>query len=138
MLLKSQLSIMHGLEGVECMPYKDRNRRMEYQKEYQKGWYRKNKEKVLGRRKQRRRKIRDWLRHYKSKLFCIDCGENHPACLQFHHKHREEKSFTISNVAGRDDISLTKLMNEIEKCEVLCVNCHAKRHWQEADDFDSC
>lgn len=114
------------------MPFNDKEQATKYQRE----WYHRNKEKVLERRKQRRIGIRDWFRRYKNKLFCIECGENHPACLQFHHRSREEKSFTISNVAGRQDVSLKRLVQEIEKCEVLCVNCHAKRHWREKYEFD--
>ena len=119
------------------MPHKDKDKRMEYQKEYQKGWYQRHKEKVLERRKRRKIKMRDWFRKYKSRLYCIECGEKHPACLQFHHKNREEKSFTVSNIVAREDISLKRLITEIEKCEVLCVNCHAKRHWREMYEFDS-
>jgi len=114
------------------MPFKNKEQGTEYQRR----WYHRNKEKVLERRKQRRLEARDWLRRYKSRLSCIECGESHPACLQFHHRNREEKNFTISNVAGRQDVSLKRLMQEIEKCEVLCVNCHAKRHWREKYESD--
>lgn len=118
------------------MPYKDQERRTEYHREYHKGWYQRNKEKVIEKRKQRQLDIRDWFRSYKSKLCCIECGESHPACLQFHHKNKEEKRFNISDVARRPT-SMKALVNEIEKCDVLCVNCHAKHHWREKYEFDS-
>jgi hypothetical protein len=61
---------------------------------------------------------------------------NHPAVLCFHHRDPENKEFTIS-----DDIlritSIKRLQNEIEKCDVVCANCHAKRHWRESHTTDS-
>ena len=40
-------------------------------------------------------------RQYKSKLVCVECGENHPACLQFHHLDKEDKSFDIGSIVGK-------------------------------------
>lgn len=114
------------------MPYNDR----EKAKEYQKGWYQHHKEQVIERRKQRQREIRDWFRRYKSSLYCVDCGISHPAVLQFHHRDRANKSFTIANVASRAT-SVKQITNEMKKCDVVCVNCHAKRHWRETHETDS-
>jgi len=47
-----------------------------------------------------------------------------------------EKSFTISGVVSRAT-SIKQITNEIKKCDVLCVNCHAKRHWREMHETDS-
>jgi hypothetical protein len=77
-----------------------------------------------------RGKINEFVRAMKSDRGCLDCGEQHPACLQFHHMDPSQKLFSI-----RDAISTKvphpKLIAEIEKCVVLCGNCHAKRHWAE-------
>src|SRR5690242_226026 len=90
---------------VRIMPYKDREEAVAYRKEYQRGWYQRHKDKILEKRLEKRRKreltIRDWFRRYKSELYCMECGENHPECLQFHHRDREEKDFTISNAVLR-------------------------------------
>jgi hypothetical protein len=122
------------------MPYKDKEKAAAYRKEYQRNWYQQNKDEVLERRWKRRRErelaIRDWFRRYKSELYCVECGEKHPACLQFHHRDRKEKSFTISDAVLRGT-SIKTIIKEIEKCDVLCVNCHAKRHWQENHETDS-
>ena len=121
------------------MPYKDREEAAVYRKEYQRGWYQRHKDTILEKRLDKRRKrelnIRDWFRRYKSELYCMECGENHPACLQFHHRDREEKNFTISNAALRGT-SIKTLIKEIKKCDILCVNCHAKRHWRETHETD--
>src|SRR5260221_13210126 len=77
----------------------------------------------------------EWFRRYKSTLYCMDCGENHPACLHFHHRKDEDKKFTIASVVSRAN-SLRQIINEIKKCDVLCANCHAIRHWRETHEFD--
>ncbi len=112
------------------MPYKDRDRAKEYRQQYHKEWYPQHKEEVIERKKRRQKEIHDWYREYKSTLCCIKCGETHPACLQFHHRDRTEKKFALGEVGSRAS-SIKSLMQEISKCEVLCVNCHAKHHWKE-------
>jgi hypothetical protein len=64
----------------------------------------------------------------KRALACGRCGESHPACIQFHHRDRFAKEFDIS-AARRGGFALERLMAEIEKCEVLCANCHLRLHW---------
>ena len=118
------------------MPYKDKEKAKEYQKEYQKGWYQRHKDEVIERKKQRQQDIHNWFRRYKSTLYCIDCEISHPAVLQFHHRNRADKGFTISSVVSRAT-SVKQITNEIKKCDVVCVNCHAKRHWRETHATDS-
>lgn len=118
------------------MAFKSDEERRAYFREYNKGWYQRHRERIIKERRQRQRDIQAWYREYKSKLCCAECGENHPACLQFHHKDKEKKSFTISLIAGRGIASIKTILSEIEKCEVLCGNCHALRHWRETHDFD--
>ena len=119
------------------MAYKDKERKMEYQREYQKKWYWQHKERLLEKRKQHDEELRQWLRQYKNRLGCAECGENHPACLHFHHINREEKSFTIGTVVGRwRYVTLEKLQEEMSKCTILCGNCHAILHWRETHKSD--
>ncbi len=118
------------------MPYKDKDKAKEYTKEYNKDWYRRHKQEVIEKRRRRQIEIRNWFRRYKSTLYCMDCGVAHPAVLQFHHRDRTDKSFAISNVVSRAT-SMKQITNEIQKCDVVCVNCHAKRHWRETHKTDS-
>jgi len=117
------------------MAFKDDEERRAYFREYNKGWYQRHREKILEKRKKRHQEIIEWFRRYKSTLYCMDCGENHPACLHFHHRKDEDKKFTIASVVSRAN-SLRQIINEIKKCDVLCANCHAIRHWRETHEFD--
>ncbi|KKK53486.1 hypothetical protein LCGC14_3094290, partial [marine sediment metagenome] len=56
---------------------------------------------------------------------CTDCGTNNPVVLDFDHLPEYEKSFTIgSNITSK---GMTRLFDEIAKCEVVCANCHRIR-----------
>lgn len=58
---------------------------------------------------------------------CQNCKENDPDCLDFHHIDPKEKEFTISEQV-RKKVNPDKLLAEINKCIVLCANCHRKFH----------
>jgi hypothetical protein len=61
---------------------------------------------------------------------CVDCGESHPACLDFHHLDPKQKSENI-NYMLRNNRTWPTIEAEIAKCVVLCSNCHRKRHHNE-------
>lgn len=54
---------------------------------------------------------------------CQDCGESDVRVLEF--DHISDKAFNIGSKVG--ELSFTKLMEEIGKCDVVCANCHKKR-----------
>ncbi len=113
------------------MPLKDRyqsGKWKEYQRNYQRGWHQRNKAKRLAKVYERKAAIYEYIQDIKNQLCCADCGERHPATLQFHHLNSEDKMFNIGD-AVRDGISLDKIKQEIKKCIVLCANCHAIRHY---------
>lgn len=57
---------------------------------------------------------------------CINCGYNKsPAALHFHHLDPSQKEFSLG---GRKTTSLENMKKEIDKCELLCANCHAEKH----------
>jgi hypothetical protein len=111
------------------MPIKDVEKRREYQREYMRRWYQENKATHIAYVRSRESRIKAWLRDYKQSIGCEDCGETHPACLEFHHTDPSEKKFSIGRV--RDYLSVRLLKTEIAKCRLLCANCHRKRHWKE-------
>lgn len=56
---------------------------------------------------------------------CIDCGyRGHPAALHFDHLPGFVKRFELHHAAGYSDAAI---LAEMEKCEVVCANCHAVR-----------
>jgi hypothetical protein len=68
---------------------------------------------------------------------CVDCGYNkHAIALQFDHISDDKKD-SVSNLI-RTDYAWSTIMKEIDKCEVVCANCHAIRTRNrkcESDEF---
>lgn len=56
------------------------------------------------------------------------CGEDHPASLEFH--HTRDKKMNISRMVANGN-GLDTLREEIEKCEIICANCHRAMHSEE-------
>lgn len=73
----------------------------------------------------RRLAMRKAISDYKASHGC-SCGEDHPACLDFHHMD-SDKEVNVSD-AIRCGWSINRLMKEIQKCIVMCANCHRKLH----------
>jgi len=60
---------------------------------------------------------------------CSKCGYNeYPEILVFHHlKKKTSRKKEISYLSKKGD-KIEKILNEINKCELLCPNCHAIHH----------
>jgi len=48
--------------------------------------------------------------------------------FDFHHTDPSKKDFTLS---GRLSYSWERIKNELDKCDLLCANCHRELHWNE-------
>lgn len=58
---------------------------------------------------------------------CINCGYNkYIGALEFHHRDPTKKEFGIANHNLRKFDDRIKL--ELDKCELLCANCHREAH----------
>ena len=88
--------------------------------------YEGNKQSYLDRNVTRKNKIRDYINDVKSKTPC-SCGESRIACLQFHHLDGESKDFVLAR-AVQSKYSLKKIKEEIDKCVIICANCHLCLH----------
>ncbi|RNJ25276.1 homing endonuclease associated repeat-containing protein [Halosegnis longus] len=96
-------------------------------------WYRKNRDRQQGKKKRRRKELRAWLAEYKREhCQCERCGESDPACLDFHHPDGVEKRDGVARMVNRA-FSKASIREEIEKCIVLCANCHRKEHDDSGD-----
>ena len=72
-------------------------------------------------REQNARKVFEYLKQHS----CIKCGETDPIVLEFDHREGAEKVENISNLILNS--SWKQIESEIEKCDVLCANCHRRK-----------
>lgn len=96
---------------------------------YQQKHYQSNKQYYKDKARLRHAKIQAWFKEYKEAQICVKCGESHPATLDFHHIDPKTKEFAISSAVKTRVLSISRLKQEIDKCEVLCSNCHRILHW---------
>jgi hypothetical protein len=76
--------------------------------------------------KENREKIKLWFKNFKEGLVCRVCGEDSPCTLCFHHEFGK-KEYNIANMPNKNCAKET-ILDEIDKCVVLCANCHRKYH----------
>lgn len=111
------------------MPYKDESERIVKHKEYSRKYYEANKEKVKAKAAETKKRQRAAFADFKATLKCNRCGFNHPAALDFHHTDPTIKESIVSNLISNGCYTRAKL--EMDKCEVLCANCHRLHHYNE-------
>lgn len=76
-----------------------------------------------------RQKRLDAIDKYKMEKGCCVCGyKSHPRALQFHHREPDKKDFEICSMMRRNR-TVEFILKEIEKCDVICANCHLILHY---------
>lgn len=104
------------------------------------------KEKTRKRSQHYRASVREYIQKAKTKP-CADCGETYPYwIMQF--DHIRDKVFGLSRCVS--ERTFDEIRKEIEKCEVVCANCHHNRtflrrlqtggnvSWAACEEFDPC
>lgn len=90
--------------------------------------YYKNKEKWNETTKRNHHKRREKIQELKTNLSCTKCNESRHWLLDFHHIDPTKKDFQLSQ---GERYGWEKVEQEIDKCVVLCSNCHRDFHYQE-------
>lgn len=98
----------------------------EDRREYDRKWSKKNRAKRQKLNNTWRDGQKNRFQEYKATLSCKFCPENATCCLHFHHQDPKQKDLEVS-IAARQ-WSWKRIMKEIDKCIVVCANCHAKIH----------
>lgn len=105
---------------IDSFPFRDKSKGTrranckECHSQYMKNKYQENKQK---------------LQSVKSEMKCAKCGEDRGYVLDFHHIDPTIKKYTISHmVAQHYNFEAQETQEEIEKCIVLCANCHREFH----------
>jgi len=101
------------------------------QSKYHRSHYESNKKTYFERAKNNnpkyKKRNKNFVSEYKSNIGCKFCNEKTPVCLDFHHKDPTIKDWNIS-IMSNSASSLDTIKKEIDKCIVICSNCHRKLH----------
>jgi hypothetical protein len=100
------------------MDYKTKTYHQQKAKEH----YHANRDEYLKRNQEQKARTRNILNEAKASG-CMLCSEADLCCLDFH--HLGDKDMTVSTMLGMND---ARVRAEIDKCVILCRNCHAKVH----------
>lgn len=66
-----------------------------------------------------------YVNSIKQQSGCRDCKITNPVVLQFHHRDPQNKEAAVATMLM---CSLDRLQREIDKCDVICANCHIIEH----------
>lgn len=64
-----------------------------------------------------------WLASYLKEHPCNKCGATNILALEFHHREPKDKKYRVSELVSTGK-SLERIFKEVDKCDVLCSNCH--------------
>ena len=105
------------------MPYKDIIKRRESHKRY----YFKNKQLYKDKNSKRKAELISFVISLKQKP-CMDCGVKYPHyVMDFDHRDRNTKLDSINRMINFHSYSKEKILVEIDKCDLVCANCHRQR-----------
>jgi hypothetical protein len=95
--------------------------------EYHREHYEANRDRYVAQARERKRALAlertTYLIDYFGSHPCVDCAENDPVVLEF--DHLRDKLFDIGQALPYR--SWASILCEIEKCVVVCANCHRRR-----------
>ncbi len=112
-------------EGYKRYQKKYKEEHSDYFKEHNRKYYLANKSKYLA-NNQKRRAIRISLLSQIKNRPCADCcGWFEPCQMDFDHRPGTNKVADIAWLKYK--VSISTLMAEIQKCDVVCANCHRLR-----------
>ena len=103
------------------MPYKDRNKQKEYQQKHHQRTKKKKRKQQNQLKDKRQHLVLEEMQRRGGK--CAKCGFSDIRALDWHHLDPNEKVNSISEMV-RDRVSMDKLQAELDKCELICANCH--------------
>lgn len=96
----------------------------------QKRWYKRNSRSHMENVRQSHRRTRSQVTTIVNELKrspCTDCGNSYPpSVMDFDHLDATTKKACVHHLVQKGR-SLSMVMREIEKCELVCSNCHRIR-----------
>lgn len=96
-------------------------------------YYTDNKEWLLSAQREKQRKRTRLLAELKSKP-CADCKQSYPYYVMDFDHVKGEKEFVMAKCGN---LAWSRVLSEVEKCDVVCANCHRARTFLRRLERDS-
>lgn len=81
----------------------------------------------MTRKNERVIELRSHISQIKASTPCADCGQHYPApVMEFDHSKEYIKRDSVSRMVG-SGLSLKTILEEVNKCDLVCANCHRMR-----------
>lgn len=87
---------------------------------------------ITRRKKATIKSSQDYILDYLKQHHCVDCGNDDVRVLEF--DHLGDKSYNVSQLIS-GGYSMSTLITEIAKCEVVCANCHRIRTYTRSGSY---
>jgi hypothetical protein len=108
-------------------------RDIEKQRAAKRRYYERNRDLYRDRNRRKRARLRSIVWELKSHP-CADCGQTFPFfVMDFDHREGEEKTAQVAMLVNA--MNLRRLLTEIEKCDLVCANCHRIRTYERGQRF---
>ena len=75
---------------------------------------------------------RELLLAYLSERCCVDCGEEDLIVLEFDHLRDKRQNISVLISTGYE---WAYILDEIQRCEVVCANCHRRRTARRSNNY---
>lgn len=85
---------------------------------------------------ERRERSRMFVRKHLEHHPCVRCGEEDWRVLEFHHRRKIDKRFSVGFMVSRG-MPVDQIKEEMTKCDVMCSNCHRRHHYEEREMNES-
>ena len=99
-------------------------------REYDRAYYLANRDRRKGQIRERNKvaieRNKNGILDYLEGKSCMDCGFSDPRALQFDHRDPTTKRLAVADMM-RSAYSWEALLEEMNKCDIVCANCHSIR-----------
>lgn len=102
----------------------------------EKVYWKENNKKNWQRGKIRLQKLREEMVEYLGGKCSICKMSFHTCVYDFHHKDPKTKKYNVSSMVGNYSSNRELIFKELDKCLLLCSNCHRNFHWGDSNSHN--
>jgi len=117
-------NVSKGIRQAYCNVHRRHREKLRYQR---------IKHSIISKVRDRAEVNKQCIKIWKTQFVCVLCGENEPCCIDFHHTNH--KTLSISAMVHKA-YPIEAIIKELQKCIVMCSNCHRKEHHSESQISD--